>query len=163
MEQSPAWEANRSSAGREKPDILWNPKVHYCIHNSKPHLPVLSQINLVHVPLPLPEDHFNIILSSTPESSKWSPSFKTPQKRPVCNPSLSHSHFTLHPYFILLDTDAVEYLFKCTDCKDTCNDSFPPHSFNFLSLMSECSPQQLVVRPLNLCSSINLTHWGRGF
>ena len=76
-------------------------------------------------PIPLIEDHFNIILSPTPGSSKWSPSFKSPQKSSVCTPSLSHSHLSLHPYFILLDTVALEYLFKCTDCEDPLNGFFP--------------------------------------
>jgi hypothetical protein len=34
MEQSPSWEANRSSARQEIPRVLWNTKVRYLIHNS---------------------------------------------------------------------------------------------------------------------------------
>ena len=33
MEQGPSWEANRSSASKEIPRILWNLKEFYCTTN----------------------------------------------------------------------------------------------------------------------------------
>jgi hypothetical protein len=45
MQHSPSWEADRFSASQEIPRILWNPKVHY----RSPPVPMMSQLNPVHV------------------------------------------------------------------------------------------------------------------
>ena len=104
MEQSPSWEANRFSASPEIPRISWNPKVHYCIHNCPPPVPILNQLDPVHTPT----THFlkirlNIILSSTPGSPKWSLFLRLPHHNPVYASSLP-IHATCHAYLILPDS-----------------------------------------------------------
>jgi hypothetical protein len=55
MEHSPSWEANQFSASQEIPHILWNPNVHYLTHKCLPPVPIQSQTDPVHTPVPLPE------------------------------------------------------------------------------------------------------------
>ena len=56
--QKPFWESNSFSASQEIPGILYNPKVHYRIHNSPPPVPVFSQIKPVQSLIPFLEGPF---------------------------------------------------------------------------------------------------------
>ena len=110
MAQSPTWEANRFAACQEIPCILWNPKVHCRIHKCPPPVPILSQLDPVHILTSLfLKIHLNIILLSTPGFSKWFLSVWFPHRNRVYAspllhtryfPRLSHSSQLYHPKII---------------------------------------------------------------
>lgn len=57
MEKSPFWDIRISPASQEILCILWNQKIHYCVHKSPTIGLVLSQMNPVHALLF--KAHFN--------------------------------------------------------------------------------------------------------
>ena len=71
MEHSPSSEAKSPSVIHEIIRILRNPRVHYRPHKNPPLVRILIQINSVHaLPFYFLKTYFNVMLPSTPESSK---------------------------------------------------------------------------------------------
>ena len=86
------WDAYSCSASHELPRILWNPTVHCRVLNSRPPVPMLSWMNLVHTLSPyFFQINFNSILPSTPMSTKWSFSFGFPHQNYVRISLLTHA------------------------------------------------------------------------
>ena len=60
-------------------NALWNREIFYCrVHNSSQLVPVMSQIKQSTTLNYLLDNHFNIILPSTPGSSKWPIALRRP-------------------------------------------------------------------------------------
>jgi len=103
MQQNPSWEANRFTASQKIRSIIWNPKVYYCIHKNPPTVPILSQNNPHHAPSHFLMIRLNIILPSTPGSSKWFLSLRFPRKNPVYASPLPHTCYMPLPSHSLFD------------------------------------------------------------
>ena len=96
MKQSPFSEANSFSATQIL-SILWNPKVHYRVHKSPPPDRILNQFNPGQPQNSFLKINFNIIIPSTPGSSKLTPSVRFPHQNPVYTSPRPHVCYTSDP------------------------------------------------------------------
>lgn len=75
----------RSVVSQERPSILWNPKVHYRVHNNPSLFPTLCHMNpLYTIASYILNAHSNIILPFTSVSSKWPLSLRVFPPNPAC-------------------------------------------------------------------------------
>jgi hypothetical protein len=73
---SPSLEAVYCTVIKKIYQHLWNQKFHCRVHKCPPQIPLLSQINPLHIiPFYLPKFQYNIIFPHTSWSSSWSLSF----------------------------------------------------------------------------------------
>jgi hypothetical protein len=84
VELSPCSEAANYAATQELPSILWNPKVHCRVHKTPSLVPILSQIDPVHIiPSYFSKIHFNIVHPPMSWSSWWCLSFWLSHQYPI--------------------------------------------------------------------------------
>jgi hypothetical protein len=135
-----SWGAASCAANQEFPNILWNPKFYCRVHKSPPLVPVLNQINPVHInPSCLTKIHFNIVRPPTSWSSQWSLSFWLSHQY-ICIPLLPHSCYMpcpsrppwLHHF---------NYTYRGVQVMELLIMQFSTTSWQFITLRSKYSPQ----------------------
>ena len=118
-------EDNRSAARQEVPGILWNPKVHYCIHKRPSPVPILSHISPVYAsPCHFLDIYFDITLRSTPRSFKWSLSLSPPQQNPLRSSAMSRTCHMPRPLILLYSITRIISCEEYTASVALLNDSW---------------------------------------
>jgi len=144
----------RSPPVKKKKRLLYNPQAHYRVQDIPPLVPILSQMNLVHILSPyFSEIHCNIILPSTLRFSSWSLPFRFTDKIFVGIYYLSHScYMSHHPWFLTQVIFCEDYtLWSSSLC------SFLQSSVIFFLLRPNILLSTMFSNTLSIRSWINVT------
>jgi hypothetical protein len=148
MDQSHSSEASHL-ASQEIFILLWNPKVHYRVHNRPPLAPILNHMNPIHTfPPYFPEISCNIIFPSTPRSAEWSLPFRFSDHNFICI-LISLVCYMAVPSPPCFD-NPNNILWSAQVTKLLIMQSFPISHY-FLTLSSKYSPQHPVLKTPPIC------------
>jgi hypothetical protein len=141
-----SWETASCAPIQEFPSILWDSKVHYCVHNSTPVVPFLSLINPVNTTPSYPTKiHFNVI--HPPHVLVLLVVSFLPAFPPIFYMHASSSHSCYmpcpsHPPWL----DHSNYTGRRVKVTKLLIMQFSPTSRHFISLWSKYSPQCPVLK-----------------
>ena len=159
-QSSLSWEANWFSASQGIPCILWNPKVHYCIHKCPPTVPILSRLDPVYTPTShFLKIHLNIIFLCLGLPSGLFPSGWFPHQKARYTPLLSPICATYPAHLILLDFITWTILSEEQRSLSSSLCSFLHSTVTSFFLGSNILLSTLFSNILSLRSSLNVSDW----
>ena len=127
MQHWPSAEPAISSASQDNPGNSWNQQVHHRVQNSRPIMPILSQVNHGQkLRYYFWKINFNIILPSARRSFRWAPSFRFPKQKALCISLLLVCATHIPPLFFLhfINTNIVTRWEVLASSVDTARVSF---------------------------------------
>ena len=82
----------------KKPSYFMYPKVHYCIRNFPPPVPIMNRLDPVHTPTAhFLNIHFNTNIPSTLVSLQWTLSLTLTHQKPVHVSPITHTRYVPRP------------------------------------------------------------------